>query len=161
MTCKKCQQTNGKAHSFHRLGTLNNGASILFTCPLEAYTDDDSINNIEYYKSHFEAIPGNWIWIVDYRNFTTPLSFETGKIIIKYLLQHHKDRLKGFYIFQPSTFFNAFLSLCIPFFPESYRSKIHTYNDSILEFITDLQRAGMSSKDGHTLMLKLLRQTNI
>ena len=157
MTCKKCQQTNEKAHSFNTIGKMSNGTTIIFTCTSDAYTDNDSVNNFQYYKSHFDAIKGNWIWVIDCRDFNTPLSFETGKLIVKYLLQNHKDQLKGFYLFSPSVFFNAFIQLCYPFFPQSSRAKIHTYSDSILELIADLQRIGMPSKDGHALMLKFIK----
>lgn len=139
---------------------MANGTTILFTCPADAYNDDDSVNNFQYYKEHFDAIQGDWIWVVDYRDFTNAITFDVGKLIVHYLLQNHKERLKGFYLFKPTTFFSVFLSLCSPFIPESSRSKIHTYSDSILELIADLQRAGLPSNHGHTLMLKFLKQAH-
>jgi hypothetical protein len=158
MTCAKCRQTQGKAHSFQNIGTMANGTTILFTCPADAYSDDDSVNNFIYYKEHFDSIKGNWIWVVDYREFSNYITVENGKLIVDYLLKYHKDRLVGFYLYKPTTFFSVFLTIVSPFIPESSRRKIHTYSDSVLELIADLQRAGLPSSAGHKLMLHFLKQ---
>lgn len=158
MTCQKCQKSNGKAHSFHSIGKTANGTTILFTCPADAYSDDDSVNNFQYYKEHFDAIQGNWIWVVDYRNFSNYITVENGKLIVEYLLKHHKDRLVGFYLYKPTTFFSVFLTIVSPFIPESSRRKIHTYSESALELIADLQRLGLPSSAGHQLMLRFLKE---
>jgi hypothetical protein len=159
MLCPRCATTNGKAHSFEKIGTLkDNKTNLFYTCPGMAEEQDDSPEAVSYYLAHFETTrPNPWIWMFDCRGIKSKDLIRSGmaKKLAEVVQKTYFDTLLGVYIVNPSMTIKTLLAFLSPFLRKETKAKIHLCSLGLIDTINKLEIAGVQRNDLHTITKKL------
>ncbi len=159
MSCSRCLATNGKAHSFEKIGILqDNSTNLFYTCPANALEQDDSPEALQYYLAHFESTrPNPWIWIFNCRGVNSKdlIKSGLGRRLADSVQQNCFDTLRGIYIINPTTTIRALILFLYPFLKKDIKSKIHICSLGPIDAINKLQSLGINTQDINTLTRKI------
>jgi hypothetical protein len=146
--CERCRITNGKAHSFIKMGTLKNSeTNIFYTAPSKCLEPEDSPEAIAYYMAHFEETrPNKWIWIFDCQGMKTKDLIKSGvaKKLAELVQKTYFDTLQSIYIVNPTWQIKTLLTFLTPFLLKETRSRIHLCSNGILDTIHKLESIGLT-----------------
>jgi len=158
MPCKLCTEVPG-AHSFQKLGTLNDRkTNIFYTSPRRAMSKKDTPENVDFYIEHLkETLPNPWIWIFDAKGMTTRdfISNGSGKKMIDVIETDSYKTLKCVYIMNPTTTMRIFIGLMRPFMKKETNARFYMCSLGLIEAMDKLQGAGVVPGDLGSIM-KLL-----
>ena len=159
MVCIRCQATNGKAHSFEKIGSLkDNKTNLYYTCPALAEEQDDSPEGLTYYLAHFEATkPNPWIWIFDCKGMKSKdlIKSGLGKRMAEVVQQTYFDTLLGIYILNPTFGIKALIAFINPFLKKETKAKIHVCSLGPIDMINRLESIGVQRNDLLTITKKI------
>lgn len=159
MPCERCIFTNGKAHSFEKIGSIESKKiNIFYTRPSLAQEQDDSPSALTYYLQHFEETrPHHWIWIFDCQGMKSKDLIQSGlgKQLAQTVQQTYFDTLDGIFILNPNWAIKALLAFIKPFLRKETLSKIHLCSNGNLDAIHKIQTFGVSPSDISTLTRKI------
>lgn len=145
MVCSKCQSLPG-AHSFVRLGTLQSGVTVFYTCPAKAKDYKDEPQFLSYFAAHLQETENKpWIWIFDCQGFGKEhmTSLETVKGLTHLLQTTYKDTLQDLYIIHEAWHFHLLLKAILPFVNKKFRKHLHQMKGSTFEILVQLEKQGL------------------
>lgn len=144
MSCPKCREGR-KAHSFEKLGTLQNGVNIYYTCP--ARRDDFNDDNfLPDFSQHLRATEGNpWIWIFDCNQYEAKhmLGIRDSLGLLKLFETTYKETLQAMYVVNEAWYFHLFLASVKPFMKRETAAKLVQIGGSPLQAALELERRGI------------------
>jgi hypothetical protein len=147
MNCPRCELTGGRAHSFEKIGTLNDSKTNLFyTCPSLAEEQDDSPEAVQYYLAHFESTrPNPWIWVFDCKGMKSKdlIKSGIGKKFVEAVQKNYYETLMGVYILNPNIAVKTLLTFVSPFLRKETKAKIHLCSLGPIDTINTFERLGV------------------
>ena len=156
MPCKLCAESGGTAHSFQKLGTLQDGqTNIFYTSPRRALIKKDTPDNVDNYIEHLkDTSPNPWIWIFDAKDMKTNdfISNGSGKKVINVMQETYGKTLKCVYIVNPTTPMRIFLGLMRPFMQKEMNARVYMCSLGLIEMVNKLQEVGINGADLATVV---------
>ena len=147
MTCRRCAATNGKSHSFEKIGILKDTkTAVYYTSPKLALEPEDSPEAVEDYLLHFNTTrPNPWIWIFDCKGMKSKdlIVSGVGKRLAEALQTNYIDTLKGVYVINPTWAMKAFLNFIMKFLHPNTRALVHVCSLGPLDILQRLQSIGL------------------
>ena len=147
MPCKLCEESGGTAHSFQKLGTLNDGqTNIFYTSPRRALIKKDTPEN--------DTLPNPWIWIFDAKGMKTNdfISNGSGKKVIDIMQEIYGKTLKCAYIVNPTTPMRMFLGIMRPFMKKETNARVYMCSLGLIEMVNKLQEVGINAAELATVV---------
>lgn len=158
-SCPRCQATGGKAHSFEKVGMLQDGKTLVFyTCPAQATEAEDSPEAVQYYLTHLEATrPHPWIWIFDCKGMKAKDLIQSGmgRHLADTVQKTYFDTLLGIYIVHPSWAMKTLIRFLKPFLRKETYARIHLCSLGLIDTVNTLERAGIPRYEMANLTKKL------
>ena len=156
MPCKLCAESGGTAHSFKKLGTLQDGqTNIFYTSPRRALIKKDTPENVDDYIEHLkDTSPNPWIWIFDAKDMKTSdfISNGSGKKVIDVIQETYSKTLKCVYIVNPTTPMRMFLGLMRPFMKKESNDRLYMCSLGLIEMVNKLQEVGINATELATVV---------
>ena len=156
MPCKLCAESGGTAHSFKKLGTLQDGqTNIFYTSPRRALIKKDTPENVDDYIEHLkDTSPNPWIWIFDAKDMKTNdfISNGSGKKVIEVIQEKYSKTLKCVYIVNPTTPMRIFLGLMRPFMNKETNARVYMCSLGLIEMVNKLQEVRINGAELATLV---------
>jgi len=156
MPCKVCAEKGITAHSFQKLGTLNDGkTNIFYTSPRRAVIQKDTPANVDNYIEHLkDTLPGPWIWIFDAKDMKSNdfISNGSGKKILDILQTDYYNTLKCVYIVNPTTPMRMFLGIMRPFMKKETNERVYMCSLGLIEMVDKLQKVGINAPELSTVV---------
>jgi hypothetical protein len=150
-SCSLCFSTNGKAHSFHHVGTCTDlQTHIYYTAPSKCTGPVDTPEAVDYYLLHLQDTKDKkWIWIFDCQNMSSKDLFNTSvtKKFSKIVEEVYFDTLLNVYIVQPTIGIKAIWSFIKPFLEKETCKRIHFCSDGLLDVVLTLEKRGVKRQE--------------
>ena len=158
-SCPRCAATNGRAHSFERLGVLSDSRTQLYySCPAMQEEDDNTPEAIQYYVAHFESTrPHPWVWVFNCKGMRAADLIRSGlaRKMAETAQQPHFDTLREVYIVNPTTTMRALLAFLSPFLKKEMRARIKVCTLGPIDTIHTLERIGVQPSELTAITRKL------
>jgi hypothetical protein len=159
MTCPRCAETGGRAHSFETIGTLSDGkTAIIYSRPSLGTEPEDAPDNIYYYTLHFASTqPNPWIWILDFRGSKVAdfLKSGIGPNLRQAIQANQFNNLSGLFIVNPSWAFKAVLAFIKPLLKKETFAKIHLCSLGPIDIIHRIEHLGIGRPELHVITRKI------
>jgi hypothetical protein len=158
--CSRCQETNGRAHSFEKIGVLkDNKTTVYYTNPALAEEEDDSPEAVQYYLAHFESTrPNSWIWLFNCKGMKTKDLIKSGmaKKLAETVQKTYFDTLLGIYIINPTFSIKTLITFLSPFLRKETKARIHLCSLGLIDTMNKLESAGVQNAELNVLTKRLI-----
>ena len=159
--CQRCQATNGRAHSFQKVATLEaSSTNIFYTAPALAEEAEDSPEALQHYLAHFEDTkPTSWVWIFDCKGMVSKdlVKSGMGKRLAEIVQANYFDTLLGVYIVNPTWAMKTLLAFLMPFLRKDTRAKLHVCSLGPLDTVQRIQSLGVKGNEINSITRLLTR----